>query len=364
MIQMTKWILTGLALCLVSQIAYAGKYITVDDQSHAITTPITISALADIDKTSHHTGFVISGLFNSHATHKRHLFVLAGKINFAGVLEDDAIFAGGEIVVDSQAQANKDLRLIGGSVRLEGNVNGNLTVMAGEVVIDGKVGGDVELVAKSIQFGPAADVSGRIQYTSQAMPVIDAQASLNHQPKAVAQVAIGLTVDKANQIKRNYALFFTASFGLLAAVWAWFFPTVIREHHQLISQAPGKCLTVGFATFFLLPLLGVVAMGTVIGVTLGMLLIIIYILLNSLGFASMGFSVGAGLVKICQRPAILDDRRWLPLVAAFGITCLVLLAFFVKYGFIIDIAAFLFGLGALVQLLWRGYNSQDKLVAT
>lgn len=359
MIHKLKWILSSLTLAtaiLMSPFAFASKYVTIDDHSHALSTPLTITARADIDKTSYHTGFVISGIFNSEATHKRHLMALAGTVNFTGTMEEDGILSGGEVHFAKSAQAFKDLRLIGGSVTVEGQVHHSLTVMAGEVSINGKIAGDLDIVAKSIHFGPSAQIIGQINYTSQTQPIIDAGASLAHQPKATVQAVTMIAPEQASQTKRNYALLMMASFGILAALWAWLFPDVIRAHHDLISQTPGTCLAAGIGALLLLPLLGMMAMGTVVGMTLGLVLIIICILLNTLGFASMGFSVGAGLVKMCQRPAMLDDRRWLPVLAAFGITGLILLAFYVKFGFVIDIAAFVIGLGALVQLLWRGYK--------
>ena len=81
------------------------------------------------------------------------------EITFRGSISGDATLVGREVSV---ALVGGDLRVAGSRLRLAGDIGGYAMVAGEDIAFDAAVAGDVSLAAKSVDWGEAASIAGRL----------------------------------------------------------------------------------------------------------------------------------------------------------------------------------------------------------
>jgi len=133
----------------------------------------------------------------------------------------------------------------------------------------------------------------------------------------------------------------------------------MRASADLVASRPGMSLLYGFVVFVATPILGIVLLVTGVGVILGLGIIGLYLVILLLGVLT-GLYAASNLALRKLRP---DPAMWHSLAAIFvTVVTIGFLAQVPWLGFIIVVAIWLLGIGALCWNSWttlRNFGNED-----
>lgn len=255
-----------------------------------------------------------------------------------------------------------DELVITGTVRIPRGQHADRIVIAdGRVEVNGAVDGVIIAVDAPVHLGPHALVDGDVISLSQRVTV-DRGATLNNDLVYVGKkpvIASGANIH--GEVRRADASDFSLPFGafvLHAALWlaftlstlalgllmVWLAPGVADAAFTSARERAGPAVAWGLGLFCALPVAAVVALLTVVGIPLGLVLGLALFPLYSLGYVAAGYVLG--------RAVLPDSRGPIPaFLAGWGI--LRAIAFVPVLGALAWVGATVFGLGLLAVALWR-----------
>jgi cytoskeletal protein CcmA (bactofilin family) len=326
--------------------------------------------------------------------------ILAGsRVRLAGPVTEDALLAGGEVSVEDRVGG--DLYAVGGAVRVSsavdgsarlaggkvslgrtGSIAGRVTIAAGEVDlsgrlaqsarivadtvrVDGEIGGNLRVAARKLIVGPAAQIGGRLVYTSpepgeiSPSAVIGGGIEFRHGEEPRSRVGPALRV-------LSWVAAVVALLGLLllGVMLILLFPGFSAQTARVIATEPGKSLALGFALLASLPMAGVVLLITVIGIPLGLAVLLAYPVLLLVGYLTAGLCLGDALAAALTRgsatPPGAATRIGGLTVALIGLTLAASLPYL---GWVLLLAAIVAGAGALSLRLYRAYAAPSPPAA-
>ncbi len=260
---------------------------------------VVLSGLAEQD------AYIVGGTVTVNAPVKQDLVVAGGSIQVHGDISDDVRVLGGEVVIAgkvsgdvlavggtvhilSTAEISGDLVFYGGAVRIEGPVKGSLYGTADDLRIDSLIEGDVTVTTpKSFTVGGGSDIRGVVQYTS-ANDIIRAQDAV------IGGAVTRLSPPIVPEVSTAQAWIFGALILVFASLTLFFL-----SKHRLESLAHaaanqyGRFGLVGLGVFFALPFIALLLMSSIVGLLIGGVLLVVYLLAVLIGFALMPVLIGS-----------------------------------------------------------------------
>lgn len=248
------------------------------------------------------------------------------------VLSGDVIVRRGEVV--------GEVVVVHGTATVAGVVHGDVVVIDGEVSVTGQVSGSVVAVNGPVTIGPNAQV----------LEDVIARDRL--------RVARGARID--GSVREGAAFTFRTpveAFGAFAAWLAVAVSTLVLGALLLLVaprgaeavaaaalDAPWASAGIGLVVFVGVPIVGVLAVASLVGMPFGLALLLALLLLYFVGFAWSVFSLGRVLWHVPR-------SRWIALVIGWSIVVAVSAVPFV--GGVVWFAGAIFGLGAMTIAAWR-----------
>lgn len=247
---------------------------------------VTISGNVQGDVICAAQTLIISGKISGDARIAAQTLTLTGQV--AGNLTSGAqtfTQAAGSLV-------GSDASLGGSDVTLNGNIGRDLLLGAGTAYLNGQVGRDVKTATTTLSLGSNAKVAGNLAYTSdkdvtlapgaavlgQTTKTVPQHQERNFQNRAGAWIGMGLFV--------LVALLVTALVLVLV------FPKVFQTITAYKWSQVWKPLLVGLVALVVTPAVAILAMVTVIGLPLGLLLILTWLLLGGLSAIATAYWLG------------------------------------------------------------------------
>lgn len=285
----------------------------------------------------------------------RHDVYAAGRqITLSAVIEHNARIAGGMVNLQPAARIDGNASLAGRELNLAGEVKGYLLAAGGRIYINGPIGGDVQAAGGEIELGPNARIEGSFRYRSKnelkRAPSAQIQGQVERAPwpehdrSGFKSAIVGLVV-------------WTLGLAVLAAMLLTVLPTLTRRVSETARAQFGWSLLWGLIVLIGTPLAVVVAMITVIGIPLGLLLLLSYPIVLLIGYVLAGVAVGdAGLFRFKPESAANVNHRIL--AAALALLVLALAARIPVLGALVCFAALLAGTGALIRQV-RGSSAHS-----
>lgn len=249
----------------------------------------------------------------------------------------ERIVISGPVTVDRQETA-KDVVVVDGDILIRGRVRGDVIAVNGDVTIRGRVTGDVATVAGTATLGRRARIGGDLTYFDHK-PVVARGAKVSGKtkkydtgkltgPLGIAAIGFWLAVSLSVLV-----------LGLLLLLLA---PRAGEAVARTAKTRLGASIGVGILAFILLPILGVLACVTVLGIPFGVGLLLALFPLYAIGYATTAFVVGRLILKSARIPAFL-----------VGLIILRLLALIPFAGGLVGLLAIIVGLGVLFMTLFR-----------
>jgi cytoskeletal protein CcmA (bactofilin family) len=204
----------------------------------------------------------------------------------------DRVVITGPVTIDSGETAD-DVVVIDGPVSVAGRVRGDLVVVNGRLRISGTVDGDVVAVAERAALAPGARVGGDLIYGDKR-PVVPAGATVEGD---VDRVSVGEITDPVGFIGAA-AVWIAVSvstlvFGLLLL---WLAPRALEAALTATRTSLGPTIGWGLLLFFGLPILAVIALVTLVGISLGVALLLALVPLYAIGYTTSAWLLGRRLV--------------------------------------------------------------------
>ena len=248
-----------------------------------------------------------------------------------------------------QGQQVGDLVVFHGSSAVDGTVDGSLTAFDAPVTIAGRVNGDVVVFNGRVELRPGANVTGDV--VSQQPPVVAAGATIGG---ATRRVQTDVRWDGLGWIGA-FAWWLAVSVSTLVVglVLLWL---VGRGADRIVDAGRtqvGGAIGWGLLVFLALPIIGIIALVTVVGIPLGIGLLAALGLIYAVGYSAGAWILGRSLVR--------GRTAWIVAFLA-GWAILRVLALVPVLGGLLGFAAVVFGLGALIVAIWRARAARGAAV--
>ena len=296
-----------------------------------------------------------------------------GKMYIRKNVLGEVVITGGNIMVDKGIEIG-GLLASGGNITINGNVNGKILGAFGEFSLNGNVLNDVDLrgghlsvnglisgntvmAARTIVLGESAAFKGNIRYWNK-------QGTLGLKNNSIKGKAL---FDPSLRIRTGewYYLGAVTIFGflwyigmalLMIAVVLYLFSATIKKAALTAFSNSLQSLGVGFLFFILIPMVAVIALFTIIGVPVGILLFIGYILLLLLSTVITSV-VGANWIN--NQNNFHWNLTQLVLISTIIFVVLKLLTFMPFFGWFVMALLVCISFGAiLLNVNWKGKRPQ------
>jgi len=251
----------------------------------------------------------------------------------------DQIVLSGDVRVERGEDVGEVVVLLG-RVQVAGVAHGDVVVLDGEISVTGQVSGSVVSVDGPVTIGPDAQIGGDVIARDRV------------------RIAEGARI--GGEVRDGTAFTFRTPVALFGPFAAWFAlaistlglgglltlvaPRGVEALAAAARTALWSSLGWGLAAFVGLPVLGTLAVVSLVGLPFGLGVLFGLLLVYSLGFAGCAFALGRGIVR--------EPRsRWLAL--GLGWAILAALAAVPFGGGFVWFAGAVYGLGAATVAIWR-----------
>jgi len=276
---------------------------------------------------------------------KRSVRIAGGDVTASAQVGRDLMAAGGTVTLSRAAHVAGDAWIAGAHVAVNGGIGKDLDVIGADIALSGTVDGDAHLRGHWITIGPEAVIHGRLAYESDAPAEIDSHARIDG----------GVTREEWTAPRRaetavrmvGYAARILLALGLVAAgvLFILVFPGYSLDAARLIGLRPLASLGLGFALLIATPVAVVIAMVSMLGAILGLVVLAIYFVSLLLAVLTAAIFLGDLLLRVLGRGPLTGlGRRLAALIV--GVIALVVLSGLPFLGGFVFLAAVILGLGA------------------
>jgi cytoskeletal protein CcmA (bactofilin family) len=379
---------------------------TVNGDLLAAGNTLTINGTVDGDVMAAGETVIINGIVTGDVR-------IAGGALFVGKnakITGDIIAMGASLEMRKGSSNGRDVLFMGGQALLAGDTGRNLKAFTGALQILGSIAGDVETevgdrenagptpslylphsaiplpnVPPGLTIDPAAKIGGKLIYTSNTelnLPGSVVAGGIEHLKPVVHPEDVVKTLTPAERFATGLfdALRRMVTLVLFGLILGWLFPAFLKNAAGRLQQSPLPALgwgVVSWGAFFFAVL--VILVATVLGaIIFGMLTLggitasIVWLGILSLSILIMGFVLasayvaqivisllGGKLLLARIKPDWVDHKVW-PLL--IGVIIFATLAALPVIGWLVNLLAILFGLGALWMLGSALFKKQQPAV--
>jgi len=276
----------------------------------------------------------------------------ANSITFGGSSGRDLMIMANSITVSGPV--GQDLFAAANNVIMTGSVGRDLKSSMNSLLVDGPVGGDIDVMVSELVIGPNALVSGKVTYTSELEATVNDQAVIGGSMTRLDPPTTEVTGVSAGRsvwgfVRPILSLLFVALLMILL------FPAVTKGSAALIGEKPTSSLGTGSLIVFVAPIAAVILLITVIGIPVSFLSMLLYIVLLYVARVFAGYF----LAELAFNKFGVDLHPVLK--ALIGVLVLALIFKIPFVGWLIHLAAVIFGAGAFMHYMLH-QKSEDEPV--
>jgi cytoskeletal protein CcmA (bactofilin family) len=227
-----------------------------------------------------------------------HLRVAANTAILTGTFSNSVAVAGNTVQIARECRVSGSANATGGSIVMEGIVDGPVRIMAERATLGGVVRGHARIIANDIVVLPGTVIEGDLVYTCPKELILDNRVELGGQivRKEFEQASGEMPAISPMQIvvMQFYLLLAALMFGL---PFAGIMPRLTGNAVRLISRHMLRCSFVGMLAFCLLPMVGVFALMTVIGIPLAIAVFALFGLALYTGKIVVAITLGGAIMR-------------------------------------------------------------------
>jgi hypothetical protein len=279
------------------------------------------------------------------------IIAAGGNLTLNGPVEHDIVVTGGMIDIASGATIGRDLVVTGGTATVSAPVARRVQMSSGSLTLKNHVGGDVRGRVDHLKLD-GAQIGGNLDYTSNnAVELVNGAR--------VAGTTTRRAPTDANSPGNGFLGWLRELIGLFALglLMIFLLPGISARAIDTLRALPWPSLGIGAAILVITPIVAVIIfiIGLLIGGWwLGVLLVPIWILVLAVGYVVSGFLLGRLLFARLGWGGYHDALALLG-----GLFVLTVLGLIPVLGWLVGLAALVFGAGALALTVsqrtsWRG----------
>ena len=269
-------------------------------------------------------------------------------INVEGKINRDAMFAGREIILNRKIFIGGDLLFGASRVFIDGPVEGSVFGGAGDLIIKSRIMGKIKVVVDTLTLTGDARIEGDLTYVSENKadihPGTEVIGNIEHiMPEYKKKIkTIFQFIILGGVVGKIIGFFMALIVGLVAVLIA---ARQVNSAATIIEKKPGHSAGWGAVVFFGAPVGIAIALVTIIGIPLGVIAMMLYLVSLYISEIIVGLLIGK---LILIRAKKTDEKTFLFGAFALGLFIIRVLRFIPVFGWIVRFIVVLFGLGAIV----------------
>lgn len=217
---------------------------------------------------------------------ERNLRLFGGTVIINGAVAGNLMAVGDTIIITTNSVIEGDVLLLANSIVQEGIIEGDVSVNATRIVtLAGEIGGNTKITAQEILLTSDAKLQGNLHYKGPKTLYPD-EGAVGGELKRIYPPSL-LSPNRLYKI----GIWFVAAF-LAGVPFITLFPMTTAMSAQLIRRSPWKCMMVGILASGALPIFGLMCISSLIGVPLGALMIGSWAIMVYLSRIIMGLVIG------------------------------------------------------------------------
>lgn len=269
-------------------------------------------------------------------------------ITIGGKVYGDLLLAGNTIQIEDTSQVGGDLLFAARRIKINAPVEGDILGGGQTVVLNSIVNGDTKLGVKNLTLTSLARVGGNLTYISEEEAFIEPGAEIG-----------GTITRRLPEIKEKLkAIFpFVIIIGIVGKIVGFMMallvglvlilvaPRWMQSVTDFLAEKPGPCAGWGALLLFATPIAIFIALVTIVGFTLGVIVGLLYLITLYISQLAVGFLIGRLIIGRTK-----SVKNWGVMFGVFtlGLFILRIVRLIPVFGHIIWTAAALFGLGAIL----------------
>lgn len=264
--------------------------------------------------------------------------VAAQTINISGKIGRDLFVAGSDFSLTTTGNVRRDLLFGSQSTRIDGNIDGNVKGGTKSATITGKIGGNVELWVNKLTLANTSAIQGKLTYTSDKQAIVQSGAKINGTVTQLPQPKKG--PDIGGKILGFFMITVTGIIVILLIGSAR-----LTQMADSIRSKPWLSLGWGALLLVATPIAATIIMITVIGVPLGLIAGVLYMIALYLSQIPVALIIG----RLILRGYVANQAIIRTIVAlVLGLFLLLIVGFIPFLGVVVSVLTIIFGLGSLV----------------
>ena len=248
--------------------------------------------------------------------------------------EDPVVVIVGDVSV-ARGEVVGGVVLASGDARIAGEVDGDVIVFSGDLLLAGRVDGSVFVADGTTRLLPSAEVTGDVEYGDER-PEIALDARVHGDVTKQEFPDLGGALPWIGWFA--FWLAITLSAGVLGALLLLIAPRAADALEARSREKVGPLIAIGIAVFLVLPIVAFLAAITVLGLPLAAAIGLALLPLWAVAYVASAFVIGR---------RVLGPPRHRMLSFLAGLAILRLIAFVPVLGWLVGLAAVIFGLGLI-----------------
>ena len=273
---------------------------------------------------------------------KEYGFFAGETVKVNGIIEKDLFAAGNTVTISKDANVGRDAYLAGNSITIEGSIDGAIFAAGSLIKFDNvTINGDVTIAANTIDIAGDVKINGTLKVNDDAIINNEKGLSANKTEKYQStRVNIDFSSKMSDYVLDILKTIFT---GLLLVL---IFPKIFKKiKYDLQPKDIGMNLLYGLLVLFAVPMICVVALSIIVGLSVSIMLLMLYIIAIMISTILASTVIGYNIYT-----NLFNQKENIYLSMIIGILIVKIVAFIPVFGPICSILVFLYGLGMIWQL--------------
>jgi hypothetical protein len=260
--------------------------------------------------------------------------------------EDAIVVVSGDVTV-ARGETVAGIFVVRGDVRIGGHVDGDVLLISGDALVSGRIDGSLVTIGGEARLLPRAFVGGNVHYGDE-------------QPVLAGSAVVRGDVSKEDGLDALDLLPFAGvlvlwlgigvSMAILGTLLLLIAPRAADAIYARSRERVGPAIAIGVAIAITLPVAGAIAAVTLVGLPLAFLVALALLPLGAVAYCAAAFALGRRIVKPPR------NRIWSFLA---GLAILRAVALVPILGFVVGLAAAIFGLGLIGAAIGAAREQPD-----
>ena len=247
---------------------------------------------------------------------------------------DAIVVVSGDVTVP-RGQTVDGVFIVSGDLKLLGHVDGDVVLVSGDALVSGRIDGSLVTIGGQARLLPKAFIKGNVHYGDER-PIVAGAAIVR------GDVSKENGFDSIDFLPFISVFLFWLAAGISMAILGVLLLLIAPRAAEAIAarsrERIGPVIGIGFAVAIALPVAAAIAAVTLVGLPLAFIVLLALLPLAALAYVASAYALGRRLVKEPK------GRVWAFLA---GLAVLRVLALVPILGFLVGIAAAIFGLGLI-----------------